>query len=197
MSSQHPHGELVNENVHHEESDIDVRAIITFIVVLTVIAVGIQIAMVGLFKVLNVVENKSQPVVSPLASGPAQVTDFPSPSLQTTPWTDLQKLRAGETQYLHSYGWIDQPAGIARIPIDRAKTLLLQKGLPVRPDAVTDPREGTRFAATGESSGGRNLTAGQADNSSPVVPAPSAGAAPEPAPAGGGGAAAKKPGGGL
>ena len=96
MSSQHPHGELVNENVHHEESDINIRAIITFIVVLTVIAVGIQIAMVGLFKVFNVVENKNQPVVSPLASGPAQVTDFPSPSLQTTPWADLQKLRAGE-----------------------------------------------------------------------------------------------------
>lgn len=33
---------------------------------------------------------------------------------------------------LHSYGWVDQKAGVVRIPIDRAMTLLLQRGLPAR-----------------------------------------------------------------
>jgi hypothetical protein len=177
MSSQHPHphGELVNENVHHEARDINIRAIITFVVVLTVVALGIHVAMYGLFKLLDTIEDRSQPAVSPIARPAAQmtttqVTGFPSPSLQQTPWDDLKKLRAEETAYLHGYGWVDQGAGIGRIPIDRAKALLLERGLPVRPDAA-DPSEGTHVAATGESTGGRNLPGGLPDkSSSPSAP---------------------------
>ena len=184
MSSQsHPHGELVNENVHHEESDINIRAIIGFIVALFAITIALQAAMYGLFLLFNKVEDKTQPQVSSLTPNPAKVEDFPSPSLQTTPWTDLQKLRAGETEYLNSYGWVDQTAGVARIPIDRAKALLLQKGIPVRADAVTDATEGTHYASAGESSGGRNLKAGGPDLSGTPA-APSTGAAPVPAPPG-------------
>jgi hypothetical protein len=188
MSSQHPHGDLVNENVHHEESDINVRAIITFVVVLTVFTVGIQIAMIGLFKVYNTIESKTEPVVSPLTAAPAQVSDFPSPSLQTTPWTDLQKLRASEHDYLNSYGWVDESAGIARVPIDKAKAMLLQKGLPVRPDANTDASEGTHVASTGESNSGRMLPGGLGDTSGPAA-APSQGASPVATPGAGSGPA--------
>ena len=189
----HPHGELVNENVHHEESDINIRAIITFVVVLTTVALGIHVAMYGLFKVLDTIEDRSQPAVSPVARPGAemtttQVTGFPAPSLQQTPWDDLKKLRAEETAYLHGYGWVDQGAGIGRIPIDRAKALLLEKGLPVRPDAA-DPSEGTHVAATGESAGGRNLAAGGPDRSTPGAPpaTPPAAAPAAPVKPGGGG----------
>jgi hypothetical protein len=181
MSSHpHSHGELVNENVQHESSDINVRAIITFMVALFAITIAIQAAMVGLFWLFNKVEDKTQPQVSAFTPGPAQVADFPSPSLQTTPWTDLQKLRASETEYLNGYGWVDQNAGIARIPIDRAKALLLQKGIPVRAGAAIDPTEGTHYASTGESNGGRWLKAGGADESGAPA-APSQGMAPVPA----------------
>ncbi len=184
----HPHGDLVNENVHHEESDINVRAIITFIVVLTVIAVAIHIAMYGLFAIFNKIETKTEPATSPLIRQAAQPADFPEPRLQTTPWTDLRKLRAEEDTFLHSYGWVDEGAGIARIPIDKAKALLLQKGLPVRPDAVTDASQGTHVAATGESSGGRNLAAGGPDASAPAAPPAATPSAPEaPTKPGGGG----------
>jgi len=191
MSSQHPHGELANENVTHEESDINVHAIITFVVVLAGITIAIQIAMIGLFKLFNTIETKTAATVSPLTPGPAQVGDFPSPSLQTTPWTDLERLRAGEYTYLHSYGWVDESGGVARIPIDKAKAMLLQKGLPVRADAVTDPTEGTHYYSTGESSGGRNLKAAGADLSggaaAPVPPATPTNATMPPAGKGPGG----------
>jgi len=201
MSSHpHPHGELVNENVHHEEHDINIRAIVTFAVVLTVICVGIEVSMVGFFKLLNLIETKSEPVVSPLTVPAAtDGKEFPLPSLQLTPWADLKKRRAEEAAHMHSYGWVDQSAGIGRIPIDRAKALLLEKGLPVRPDVV-DASAGTHVAATGESAGGRNLPGGQADKSSaPAAPAPTASAptasappvspaASQPAPKGPGGA---------
>jgi hypothetical protein len=179
MSAQHPHahGELANENVHHEESDINVRAIITFVVVLTVTALVINLAMIGLFKLFDKIEDKNQAAISPLAAPPAKVSDFPEPRLQTTPWTDLRKLRAEERAFLDSYGWVDESGGIARVPIAKAKEMLLQKGLPVRAGAPADPTEGTHYAATGESSGGRNLKAGMADQSGTPA-APSQGASP-------------------
>jgi hypothetical protein len=166
----HPHGDLHNPDTAHEHADINIRAIVTFVVVLTVIALVIQVAMWGMFKVLDKVEEKSDPGLSPYALAPATSgADFPAPSLQTTPWTDLQALRAAEAAHLHTYGWVDEQAGIARIPIDKAKALLVQKGLPVRHELV-DASEGTRLAVTGDSSGGRNLPAGGPDRSSPSAP---------------------------
>ena len=205
MSKPHLHGELHNVDTAHEEKDIDVRSIVTFLIVLTAITVGIQVAMYGMFKVLNVIETKADPAVSPVAI-PADHPP-PEPRLQTRPWADLKKLRAEEAAYLNGYGWVDKQAGVARIPIDKAKALLLQKGLPVAA-APADATAGTRIAATGESSGGRNLNAGGADKSAPSAPAaPPAGAKGAEGASGAGGAGAagatgaagavKKPGGSV
>jgi len=57
-------------------------------------------------------------------------------------------------------GWV------ARIPIAKAKELLLKQGIPVRP-GLADATEGTRIQATGESNGGRSLPAAQPDRSKP------------------------------
>src|SRR6185436_21136214 len=50
--SAHPHGNLDNPDTDHEHSDINVRAIIWFGVVLTVIVLAVDVAMYGLFKLL-------------------------------------------------------------------------------------------------------------------------------------------------
>jgi hypothetical protein len=42
----------------------------------------------------------------------------------------LQGLRAREEGVLESYGWVDQKAGIVRIPIEEAMRLLAERGLP-------------------------------------------------------------------
>lgn len=57
----------------------------------------------------------------------------PSPRLQSHPFADLDSLRAEEEARLGSYGWVDEPAGVAHIPIDRAKDLLVERGLPATP----------------------------------------------------------------
>jgi len=57
------------------------------------------------------------------------------PRLQISPKADMEVFRAREEAELNSYGWVDRTAGVARIPIDRAMDLLLQKGLPVRSGA--------------------------------------------------------------
>jgi hypothetical protein len=190
MASQHPHGPVDNPDVVHETSDVNVRAILWFVIVLSGITLSVDVGMYGLFKAFDYYEVKNDPPVSPLAHPPAAVTGGPQPSpgLQTTPWEDLKRFRAEQHAYLHGYGWVDEHAGIARVPIEKAKELLLKEGLPVRPE-LADALEGTAVAAGGESNGGRMLPAGQPDKSSPPAPAAAAPPATPPAPA--------KPGGGL
>jgi hypothetical protein len=48
-------------------------------------------------------------------------------------------MRADEDERLNNYGWVDEDAGIVRIPISEAMKLTLQRGLPTRP-AQESPR---------------------------------------------------------
>jgi hypothetical protein len=157
MAHAHSQENLHNPDTSHETSDVNIRAIIWFVVVLTATAVLIDVAMYGMFKALDSYERSTDAAVSPLAL-PAG-TAPPEPRLQTTPWTDLTVLRGEESDYLHGYGWIDQKAGVARIPIEKAKALLLQRGIPSRPGAE-DPTEGTHAAAFGQSNSGRTIPSG-------------------------------------
>jgi hypothetical protein len=69
----------------------------------------------------------------PLAAG--QARPEPTPSLQTQPFKDIYMLREDEAKKLKSYGWVDQDGGVARIPVDRAMELMIQKGIPTRTEA--------------------------------------------------------------
>ena len=160
----HADGSLHQDDVAHEHSDISVRGVIWFAVTLAVICAVLQLTVWGLFKVFDRYEAKNDPFVSPYAT-PAGTLPA-EPRLQTTPWLDLKQFRADEDAYLTSYGWVDQKAGVAHLPIDKAKALLLQRGLPSRPLQEGDPREGTHVFAYGEASGGRAIPAGGADMSS-------------------------------
>ena len=152
-----------NPDVTHEHDDINVRAILSFVIVLSVIAIVIHVAMWAMFKGLQWYERTNEPYVSPLTEAAGRRP--PDPQLQTTPWKDYREFHAEQRTYLHSYGWVDEKLGVARIPIAKAKELMLQQGLPVRPELAQD-LEGTHVFATGDSSGGRTIPAGQADKSS-------------------------------
>jgi hypothetical protein len=47
----------------------------------------------------------------------------------------LQQYRAAEDKVLNGYQWADQAKGQVKIPIDRAIDMLVQKGLPARPQS--------------------------------------------------------------
>jgi hypothetical protein len=59
----------------------------------------------------------------------------PTPSLQTQPFGDVYALREDEAKKLGSYGWVDQEGGVARIPIDKAMEVMLQRGFTASPEA--------------------------------------------------------------
>ncbi len=71
-----------------------------------------------------------------------------------------------EAETLGTYGWVDEKSGVARMPIEEAKKLILQRGLPARAEGAADPTLGTPRAAYGESSSGRTIH-GQARTKKP------------------------------
>jgi hypothetical protein len=82
-----------------------------------------------LFDVLAAREARRQPEVSPLAAALAPQQP-PEPRLQASSARDLLEMRAAEERELTTYGWIDEAAGVVRIPIERAMDLVAMEGLP-------------------------------------------------------------------
>src|SRR5262245_20972370 len=64
--------------------------------------------------------------------------------------TNLQRFRDSEDAVLSGYGSIDQNNGVYRIPIDRAKQLLLERGLPVRTAGAAEPAAKTATKEKGK-----------------------------------------------
>ncbi len=78
--------------------------------------------------------------VGPPASPFTNVREIPpGPLLQALPHIDLQTYCEGMEQQVNTYGWIDQPGGVVRLPVDRAMDLLLERGLPVRAPSEAPP----------------------------------------------------------
>ncbi|MET0659194.1 MAG: hypothetical protein ABW110_13665 [Steroidobacteraceae bacterium] len=116
----------------YEHSDIDVNVGYKFalwLAVAMVISVGI---VYGTFWFFEGRERSANAIAQkyPLAVG--QHKEPPAPNLQKQPFKDVYELRLGEAAKLTSYGWVDKDGGIARIPIDRAMDVMLERGFPAR-----------------------------------------------------------------
>lgn len=179
-----PHDGAYNEDVAHEYSDVNVRSLLIFLGGVVVVCAIVAVAMWGLFIVFENQAAQNDPVMSPLAIPAGQLP--PEPRLLTDEPLNLQRVKSEEREVLEGYGWVDQQAGTARIPIDEAKKRLLEQGLPVRETPV-DPWMGTHAPARGESSSGRMIPV-RPGEMGPQQPAkPAAGQGNEPAPQKGGG----------
>jgi hypothetical protein len=135
LNRAHPeHREnLEHENpAHHEESDVNIRAILGFGTALIVVAAVVHLLIYGLFGYFDSREGVKVPAEYPLAASQGH-HEPPEPRLQTDPRQDLADMRAKEDEVLGSYGWVDKNAGVVRIPIDAAMKLTLERGLTARP----------------------------------------------------------------
>jgi hypothetical protein len=71
--------------------------------------------------------------------GPAPANSRPvGPLLQAKPEDQLIDYDREIARELESYGWVDQSAGIARIPVERAREMILAEGLMAGPDTAAD-----------------------------------------------------------
>jgi hypothetical protein len=138
---------MVNHETHHEESDVNVRALLIFFGVFVVFSVFTHFLIWFMYKGFVHLERRNAPpaltaVKLPADHGvPAQprLQPFPSrtqggdivPPFRNTPVTDMQDMRRAEDQHLTTYGWVDQQKGTVRIPLDVAKQIALQRGFQV------------------------------------------------------------------
>ena len=90
----------------------------------------------GAFKLFDSQQNSANTAGQRYPMAAEYQRSVPTPSLQTQPFRDLYLLRDDEAKKVQSYGWVDQEGGVARIPVDRAMELMLQRGFPTRPDAA-------------------------------------------------------------
>lgn len=56
-----------------------------------------------------------------------------TPPLLVNEPTVLRDFNQRQDELLHTYGWVDQTQTAVRLPIETAKELVLERGLPVRP----------------------------------------------------------------
>jgi len=131
--AQHAAHQPHHDDVAHEASDVNFRAIVQFGVGLLVLGAVVYLVVWLFFGFLSERASRaSGQLAYPLAAG-QQDRVPPEPRLQTNPRADLRELRESEEKRLDSYGWVDRNAGIVHIPIDDAIKLTLQRGLPSRP----------------------------------------------------------------
>ena len=110
----------------HETTDINTRGVAWSAVALAIVIVAVLCALRGLYGAFT---NQR-----PSRSTDSR-TNAPSskPRLQIDEARDLSRLHEHEDTILDGYGWVDQKAGIARIPIERAMDIVAQRGLPAPP----------------------------------------------------------------
>jgi hypothetical protein len=130
MSEPTPHVEPAEHR--HAPYDLQLRPVVIFGAVLAGVTILILLGLAWLFQAFNTRLAHQDVPPSPLAQTRQQLP--PEPRLQVAPAQELQHMRAEEEALLHSYGWVDQAAGIVRLPIDRAMTLLVERGLPAWPE---------------------------------------------------------------
>ncbi|MBV8858338.1 MAG: hypothetical protein JOZ02_15505 [Acidobacteria bacterium] len=143
---------ITNPDVAHEESDVAVRPLLWFVGGLTFFTIITCIAMLLLFKFFQGREESQELAPSPLARQGTERLP-PEPRLQLAPgwevtndegkrqdlsygtqsnyvpqpWSEWILVNREWQHELKEYGWADQQAGTARIPVERAMDLYLER----------------------------------------------------------------------
>jgi hypothetical protein len=108
---------------HHERTDMDPKYVLYFAVGLVIAGLFIHLGLWWIFRQLErqQARRENRPVLVQTSQRP------PQPRLQINPQGDLEELRHQEIEILSTYAWIDRDKGMARIPIDRAIELFVEK----------------------------------------------------------------------
>ena len=135
--------DIVNPETHHEKSDVNVRALLMFLVIFIVFAAVTHVVVWAMFKQFasmtrHVPSTPLTQIARPADASVPQVPrlqPFPTkertgvmmPPNTSTPVVDMEEMRASEEQALNNPGWVDKQKGIVRLPINVAKQLAVQR----------------------------------------------------------------------
>ena len=130
----------------HEESDVNIRAILGFGLFLAVSGVIVHVTLWGAYRGMESYYDRHQAPPNPMVqkfeqtagkTAPVEqqelnrlVSTFPQPRLQVDDARDMTVFRMTEDARLNHYVWVDKNAGRVSIPIERAIQLVAERGLP-------------------------------------------------------------------
>lgn len=141
----HGEGHPVHPSVHHEERDINVRAVMWGTALFVVLTVIMLIGLWGLFIGFRWIDRSLDPEkVSAVAEDANEISLLegadPEVPLFIEDWVIGVERRIerehAEEKVLTEWGWVDEGSGRVRLPIEQAKALALQRGYAVRDQAV-------------------------------------------------------------
>lgn len=110
------------------DRDVDIRGVVWTGVGLAAVTAVAFVLMWFFFRGLAAREEARDPEPLPIPEAAAPV-EPPGPRLQTSPEEDLREMLAAEEEHLESYGLVGEDGEHARIPIERAMELVLERGL--------------------------------------------------------------------
>ena len=129
--------DIRNEDTKHEEGDINVTPVYKFLFWLGVLMVFTYFLVFGIMKMNDSRIEKENEIVTHVEKSKSEQLP-PEPRLQLAPGHAEHPLDEGihyrdsVSTVLESYGYINKTLGIVHIPIDLAKQVLIQQGLPTR-----------------------------------------------------------------
>lgn len=148
----------IDESKKHgyEVSDAKIKPLVWSGVALAVIIVLAFVSMYGFFYVLDQMHVRHDSDPSPVASAKGQLP--PAPRLQVQPLRDIGTMKRKDHEILTTYGWVNKDDGTVRVPIERAKELVLKDGLSTRTNqpAPASPEPDDRSAKERVASGSGN-----------------------------------------
>jgi len=139
--------ERKHSQTEFERQDLRPRVVYAFLISLAIMATLVYFVVWGFYHAIDAYQRRHQPPQNPLVApetdtrlvSPEAIERFPQPRLERNERLENNDFRLEEEQALYSYGWVDQQAGIVRIPIDRAMELIAQRGLSTTPKVGTIP----------------------------------------------------------
>jgi hypothetical protein len=145
-----PHGHSGHET-EYEHEDLGTRGVFAFMIGLVVSGVVIYFIIVGMYKFLDQYEHSQMATATPLdlslgtesrvvtqADMDKAFKDNGAPMLETNERGQFRDFLLNQEDQLNSYGWIDEKAGVAHIPIEHAMDLIVQRKIPVYPQSNAD-----------------------------------------------------------
>ncbi|MEP7338410.1 MAG: hypothetical protein ABI977_11800 [Acidobacteriota bacterium] len=198
----HGHDNHDNDQEMVESSGIKAKPILIFLLALAISTAVVFVVVVGLqygFKKMDEME-KAQPATQmtggrklppePRLQGAPEVNPDKTGEIRMSqsPLDDMKTYNERINKQAASYDWADEKGGIARIPINRAKELIAEKGLPSLSDTAIKQIQAAetvrREVNNSDSNAGRGIKSQQIGTPQPT-PATPAGAGQQSAPTAG------------
>lgn len=148
-SPQHSGAEPMHDTVSFERRDVKATTIYGYLITLAVAVVLSYLACVFVLRATNKIASQEDTPPPPvrLEMGKDYREIPPEPRLQgipghgTDPQYDLRQKNQQDSEANEKFGWVDQNAGIAQIPVEDAMKLIAEKGLPNSTPAAAEKKK--------------------------------------------------------